>query len=118
MRGRDQPAERLVVQVADDRPRVDPLVEQGLVAPDVADPGEGVLIEERGRDRQPGTVGVAKPRPSLRGVGRTLVGRQEVRPEAGERGMDRLGARLEQLDDRRVEADGDGTRHLEDEPRP
>ena len=31
--------------------------------------------------------------------------------------MERLGALLEQLDDRGIEADGDRARHLEDEPR-
>src|SRR6476619_7108568 len=35
--GRDQPVEPVVVQVPDRRPWVDPLVEQRLVAPDVAD---------------------------------------------------------------------------------
>ena len=42
---------------------------------------------------------------------------EEVGAELPERGMDPLSPGLEELDDRRIEADRDRARHLEDEPR-
>ena len=44
------------------------------------------------------------------------VGRQQVRPEPPERRVERLGALLEELDDRGIEADRDGARDLQHEP--
>ena len=58
---------------------------------------------------------IAQPAQRLVGI---EVGRQEVRSEAGERSVERLGALLQQLDDRGIEADRHRARDLEDEPSP
>lgn len=41
---------------------------------------------------------------------------EQVRPEPAERGMEVSGSGLEQFHHRRIEADGDGAGHLEDQP--
>ena len=58
---RDEPAERVVVEVGDPRERVDPLGEQRLVAPDVADAGERPLVEQGGADREVAAFRGAEP---------------------------------------------------------
>ncbi len=100
---------------ADARERIRPFDEQRLVPPDVADPGERSLVEEGLGDRHRGPGGIAEAAERLVG-GLVVEGRiQEVRPERRDRRVQRLGSLLEQLDDRRVEADGDGAGHLDDE---
>ena len=104
---RDEPAERVVVEVGDPRERVDPLGEQRLVAPDVADAGERPLVEQRGADREVAAFRGAESADGLRSV---EVGRQEVRAEAAQGRVERFGPLLEELDDRGVEAHRDGAR--------
>ena len=65
------------------------------------------------RDRHPGARRVAQAADRLVGI---EIGRQQVRPEPPERRVERLGALLEELHDRGVEADRDRARDLDDEP--
>ena len=64
------------------------------------------------------SVGARRVAQAAKRLGGIEVGRQEVRPERRERRVEALGARLEQLDDRGVEADRDRAGDLEDEAGP
>lgn len=115
---RDEPIERHIVQLPDGGERIDALGEQRLVAPDVADPRDRPLIEKCRRDRRAGPGRIAQPSARLGEMAGSPIVIEEIRAERGERRVDRGGARLEQLNDRCIEADGDGARDLEHEPRP
>ncbi len=95
--------------------RRDALDPQHLVLADVADARERSLVEQRLRDRESGSRRVAEPAHRLAGI---EFGCQQVRPEPAEARVECFGALLEQLDDRGIEADRHGARHLEDEPGP
>src|SRR5207249_2671539 len=95
--------------------RIDTLEEEHLAAPDIADAGERPLVEERLADRRGRPCRVAEASDRLILVERR---REEVGPESGKRRMDRLCVRVEQLDHRRVEADGDRAFDLERDDRP
>ena len=75
-------ASGLVVEGADRGERRDALGPQRLVLPDVADPGQRALVEQRLADRHPGARRIAQPAQRLVGV---EVGREQVRPEPPER---------------------------------
>jgi len=109
---RDETAERVVVHVPDRDERRDALDPEELALVYVADTGEGALVEQRLGDREPCSRGVAQPADRLTGV---EIDAQQVRPELSERRMERLGAQLEELDDRGIESHGHGTRDLDDE---
>ena len=59
--GCDESSQGPVVQLADRRPRVDPLDEQDLALVDVADAGQRPLVDERLADRPTGTRWLAQP---------------------------------------------------------
>ena len=113
--GRDQAVEGRVVERAHGRERRHALDPQDLVLVDVADAGERALVHQGDADLHAGPGRVAQPSTRLGAIERRI---EEVRAETRERRVEGGGSRLEQLDDRRIEADRDGARHLEHQAGP
>src|SRR5262249_14989453 len=92
-----------------------PFGEQGLVLVDVADAGEGSLVEEAFGDRPLRGLRRAEPSAGLLGVLRAEGRAKQVGSQARQRRVDPLEARFEELERWAVEADRDRVRRLEHE---
>src|SRR5215210_3989466 len=110
--------ERRVVETLDRSEWVDAFDEERLVPPDVADPRERALVQERLGDGDVRARRITKSPDCLVLVGLREVWAQQVGPQRRDRWMEALSALLEQLHDRRVEADRNRPRDLDHESRP
>ena len=109
---RDQAKQQRIVKGGDHGSWIDPLDKQDLAAKDVADAGHHPLIQDRLGDRGCRSSRVAQ---SLKRPCRIERLVEQVRSDAPEHRVDRLGARIEELDNRSVEARGDHAVELQDE---
>ena len=113
--GRDQALQRRIVERSDGHERGDALDPEDLVLVDVADPGQRPLVQQRHRDLE---VGALRCPESLVRLGGVEIGRDQIGTQPRERRVEALAARLEELHDRRIEADGDRAVDLQHQPGP